>query len=119
MGDVLGPSSVYLQMALGSDCTATYWNRQYLHSVRQHLLGVFCWQSGLSRLAEAASTVDEMGRTAETQRALLKVKQEEADDALGHIQSSMETAAERRKEMEVLGRELGDKQVVLQEQKGG
>jgi hypothetical protein len=60
-----------------------------------------------------------MGRTAETQRGLLKVKQEEADAALGDIQSSMETAAERRKEVEVLGRELADKQVIQQEQRGG
>lgn len=43
-------------------------------------------QSGLSRLAEAASTIDELSQQAQVQRALLAQKQEEADRALTDIQ---------------------------------
>lgn len=43
-------------------------------------------QSGLSRLAEAAKTIDELGQQAQLQRALLAKKQEEADRALADIQ---------------------------------
>jgi multidrug resistance efflux pump len=43
-------------------------------------------QSGLSRLAEAASTIDELNQQAQVQQALLAQKQEEADRALTDIQ---------------------------------
>jgi hypothetical protein len=43
-------------------------------------------QSGLRRLAEAASTIDELSQQAQVQRTLLAQKQEEADRALTDIQ---------------------------------
>ena len=46
-------------------------------------------RSGLSKLAEAEETVDSLSQGADKQRALLKVKQAEAEQALGYIQESM------------------------------
>lgn len=48
-------------------------------------------QSGLSKLSEAATTVDTLTQQAETQRALLHEKQTEADKALSHIQVTERT----------------------------
>ena len=47
-----------------------------------------CLQSGLGRLAEAASTIDELSQQAQVQRSLLARKQEEADQAMADIQVS-------------------------------
>jgi hypothetical protein len=46
-------------------------------------------RGGLSKLAEAEETVDTLSKAADKQRALLKVKQAEAEEALGFIQESM------------------------------
>lgn len=48
-------------------------------------------QSGLDKLAGAARTVDDLSRQAEAQRSLLATKQEEADNALTHIQVGTNT----------------------------
>ena len=50
-------------------------------------------RSGLSKLAEAEETVDSLSQGADKQRALLKVKQAEAEQALGYIQESMMKAS--------------------------
>jgi hypothetical protein len=132
-------------------------------------------QSGLGRLAEAASTIDELSQQAQVQRALLAQKQEEADRAMTDIQvwrvldhcgmlcrqdlslnqaqthgacsaehteeqdsmphfasatqfccllsafasqSSMEVAADRRREVELLRQQLGASEAALQGQRG-
>jgi hypothetical protein len=54
---------------------------------------VYVQQSGLTRLAEAAATIDELGQQAQVQRTLLATKQEEADRALTDIQVREGTAA--------------------------
>ncbi len=46
-------------------------------------------KGGLGKLAEAEGTVDGLSKEADKQRAVLKVKQAEADDALVRIQASM------------------------------
>ena len=46
-------------------------------------------RGGLSKLAEAEETVDTLSKAADKQRALLKIKQAEAEEALGFIQESM------------------------------
>lgn len=55
-------------------------------SVSWHAVLCCAVQSGLSRLAEAAKTIDELSQQAQLQRALLARKQEEADRALADIQ---------------------------------
>jgi hypothetical protein len=55
--------------------------------------------NGLSKLADAAKTVAELTGRAEKSRKLLKVKQQEAEEALTSIQSSIVLAAERRTEV--------------------
>eukprot|EP00878_Enallax_costatus_P027572 GHUV01029703.1.p1 GENE.GHUV01029703.1~~GHUV01029703.1.p1 ORF type:complete len:596 (+),score=176.00 GHUV01029703.1:386-2173(+) len=75
-------------------------------------------KSGLDKLAEAAGTVDELSRQAEAQRSLLATKQEEADTAMTHIQSSMEAAADRRREVEQLRQQLGETEATMQVQRG-
>lgn len=54
-----------------------------------------CLQSGLGRLAEAASTIDELSQQAQVQRSLLARKQEEADQAMADIQVSLCSARVR------------------------
>jgi transcriptional regulator GlxA family with amidase domain len=75
-------------------------------------------QGGLDKLAEASTAVAELNAAAEPQRALLRQKQSEADAALTSIQDSMETAAERRREVEALTRELATSEVALTQQRG-
>ena len=69
-------------------------------------------------MAEASVTVDVLSKDADRQRTLLKSKQIEAEDALTRITASMEQAADRRKEVEVLRTRLAGKEVVLNERRG-
>lgn len=68
-------------------------------------------RGGLQKLSEAAATVDSLQRRAEAQRQRLSQKQSEADTALAHITSSMEQAADRRREVEGLRNVLEGSQV--------
>lgn len=74
-------------------------------------------QGGLLKLEDAATAADQLGRQASTQRQLLFAKQSEADAAMASIQASMEAAAERRKEAELLGKQLAADEAVLQERR--
>jgi hypothetical protein len=75
-------------------------------------------RGGLQKLSEAAATVDGLSRRAETQRAALTRKQAEADAALTRITASMEQAADRRKEVEVLRARLEGSQGEIKRQRG-
>lgn len=87
--------------------------RSKLSTKIDHLSG------GLSKLNEAATEVDKLQKTAGEQRALLTVKQEEADKAMEQIQKSMERAVERRSEVEHLQKKLGNEEVEMTTRKAG
>jgi dynein heavy chain 2 len=59
-------------------------------------------EAGLTKLQQAATTVDDLSRDANTQRGQLKEKQLAADQAMENITKTLETAADRRKEVEEL-----------------
>jgi hypothetical protein len=75
-------------------------------------------QGGLDKLAEASTTVDVLSRDADRQRTLLRTKQAEAEEALTRITASMEQAADRRKEVEVLRARLAAEEVELNQRRG-
>jgi dynein heavy chain 2, cytosolic len=58
--------------------------------------------AGLDKLREAAELVDKLSQKAQSQKILLKEKQEEADNALDKINISLEKKAERKQEAEKL-----------------
>ena len=68
-------------------------------------------QGGLSKLAEAASTVDQLSKEAQQQRVLLQRKQTEAEQALQGITAAMAQASAHRQEVSVLQQQLGSDQV--------
>eukprot|EP00798_Chlamydomonas_sp_ICE-L_P023166 gene23167-30374_t len=76
-------------------------------------------KGGLSKLAEAESTVATLSKNADKQRALLQVKQAEAEEALGFIQKSMMQAADRSKEVEILKKKTAVEEGVMKERTGG
>ncbi|KAK9815706.1 hypothetical protein WJX72_008353 [[Myrmecia] bisecta] len=76
-------------------------------------------QGGLSKLAEAAVTVDTLSREAAQQRQLLQKKQGEAEAALQGITVAMEQASARRQEVAVLQKQLGSDQVVIADRRIG
>ena len=59
-------------------------------------------KSGLSKLQEAADTVDKLSAEAGEKAAELKVKQDTADRAMDQITTTLASASDRRKEVEVL-----------------
>lgn len=59
-------------------------------------------EAGLTKLQQAATTVDDLSRDANTQRGQLKEKQLAADQAMENITRTLETAADRKKEVEQL-----------------
>merc|ERR1719482_457364 len=86
--------------------------RQKISDRVEHLRG------GLEKLAEAEQEVARLTQTANQQRSLLTVKQEEADRAMEQIQRSMEGTVEKRREVEHLQEKLGREEVVMSEKKG-
>ncbi|MEW5298927.1 MAG: hypothetical protein WDW36_001997 [Sanguina aurantia] len=75
-------------------------------------------KGGLSKLAEAASTVDTLSRAADKQKTLLGAKSAEADVALKQIQVSMSIAAERGKEVEALRKRTGLEEGQMKNRRG-
>ena len=63
-------------------------------------------QSGLSKLEEAAETVDKLSAEAKEQQKELKVKQDMADKAMDKITDTLESASDRRKEVEILRKDM-------------
>ena len=59
-------------------------------------------QGGLSKLAEAETTVDELSSEAQKQREALTAKQTEVDESMEAIEAAMEAASSRRAEVEQL-----------------
>ena len=59
-------------------------------------------KSGLSKLVEAAETVDKLSDEAREQQKQLKHKQDTADKAMDKITETLESASDRRREVEVL-----------------
>ncbi len=76
-------------------------------------------KGGLSKLAEAEKTVDTLSSEADKQRELLKVKQGEAEQALGSIQESMMQAANRSKEVTDLKKKLAVEEGEMKIRRGG
>jgi len=76
-------------------------------------------KTGLTKLAEAESTVDDLSAKAGSQREELKLKQADAEEALVRIQSSMMQAADRRKEVEILKKRQAKEEVELKGRRGG
>ena len=66
-------------------------------------------QSGLSKLEEASETVDKLSAEAKEQQKELKVKQDMADKAMDKITDTLESASDRRKEVEVLRKRYGSR----------
>lgn len=62
-------------------------------------------QGGLSKLAEAESTVDSLSSEAQEQRVALTAKQAEVDVAMEAIEAAMEAASSRKAEVERLSAE--------------
>ena len=58
----------------------------YVCITNSHNVVLAFLQNGLGRLAEAASTIDQLSQQAQVQRSLLAHKQDEADRALADIQ---------------------------------
>ena len=80
-----------------------------------------CWllQGGLSKLAEAESTVDELGTEAQEQRVALTAKQAEVDEAMEAIEAAMNAAGRRKAEVERLSAEQEQASLVAVERKVG
>jgi dynein heavy chain 2 len=76
-------------------------------------------KGGLSKLKEAEDTVDTLSRAADKQRAELVIKQKEAEEALVSIQSSMQTAAERSKDVKELKKQQAIDEVEMKSRRGG
>ena len=74
--------------------------------------------SGLTKLAEAETTVDELSREAQRQRVLLGEKQEQAEQALEQITVAMQSASDSRNEVTVLQQRLGTEEAELNARKG-
>lgn len=74
-------------------------------------------QSGLSKLQDAASTVDTLSGAAKEKAKELKVKQDTADKAMDQITDALEQASERRKEVQVLREEMQDEKSKTEKQK--
>jgi dynein heavy chain 2 len=74
-------------------------------------------QSGLSKLQDAAVTVDELSGAAKEKAKELKIKQDTADKAMDQITDALEQASERRKEVQVLREEMQDEQKKTEKQK--
>jgi dynein heavy chain 2, cytosolic len=72
---------------------------------------------GLGKLKEAESTVDQLSHKAESQRILLKQKQDEADLALTEIGESMNVAGQQKKETEILQASLATEEVEMASRK--
>jgi dynein heavy chain 2 len=64
-------------------------------------------QGGLGKLEGAAKTVDELSQSAGIKQKELGVAQLAADEAMNQITIALESASERRKEVEVLRQDLG------------
>lgn len=74
-------------------------------------------QGGLSKLAEAESTVDELGTEAQEQRVALTAKQAEVDEAMEAIEAAMNAAGSRKAEVERLSAEQEQASQVAVERK--
>tara|TARA_B110000091_G_scaffold199866_1_gene230119 strand:- start:810 stop:8225 length:7416 start_codon:yes stop_codon:yes gene_type:complete len=74
-------------------------------------------QSGLSKLKDAAVTVDELSMAAKEKAKELKIKQDTADKAMDQITDALEQASERRKEVQVLREEMQEEQKKTEKQK--
>lgn len=85
----------------------------------QTVIPTACWvlQGGLSKLAEAESTVDELGTEAQEQRVALTAKQAEVDEAMEAIEAAMNAAGSRKAEVERLSAEQEQASQVAVERK--
>lgn len=74
-------------------------------------------QGGLSKLAEAEATVDELSREAQEQRVALTAKQAEVDEAMEAIEAAMGAASSRKAEVERLSAEQENARLVAVQRK--
>jgi dynein heavy chain 2 len=74
-------------------------------------------EGGLSKLKEAAVTVDELTTNAIAKRKVLAQKQKLADEAMVNITAALEGATERRQSVEDLTKAIAEKTEVLTVQK--
>ena len=74
-------------------------------------------QSGLSKLRDAATTVDELSGNAKEKAKELQIKQDIADKAMDQITDALEQASERRKEVQVLREEMQEEEKKTVQQK--
>jgi dynein heavy chain 2 len=73
--------------------------------------------AGLDKLREAAVLVDKLSQKAQSQKALLRDKQAEADQALRKINVAMEQKAERKQEVEKLKAQCMEDEEIIKERK--
>lgn len=73
--------------------------------------------AGLDKLREAAELVDKLSQKAQSQKILLKEKQQEADAALDKINLALEKKAERKQEAEKLKKQCLEDEEVIKERK--
>eukprot|EP01116_Phalansterium_solitarium_P024804 TRINITY_DN91_c0_g1_i3.p1 TRINITY_DN91_c0_g1~~TRINITY_DN91_c0_g1_i3.p1 ORF type:complete len:4095 (+),score=2036.97 TRINITY_DN91_c0_g1_i3:208-12492(+) len=75
-------------------------------------------QNGLTKLSDAALLVDQLSQDANTKKALVGEKQEQANSALIEITKSMEGATEQRQEISTLTAQLSEEKIALESRKG-
>ncbi|XQJ30746.1 dynein heavy chain, putative [Leishmania guyanensis] len=73
--------------------------------------------SGVTKLDEAQENVDKIATDVTEKKALLEVKQQEADDALKEIQKRMEEAGNQKRSIHKIQKELDKEQSAIQERK--
>ncbi|KAK7197103.1 dynein heavy chain [Novymonas esmeraldas] len=84
---------------------------------RQVADGLARLRSGVTKLDEAQENVDKITTDVTEKKALLEVKQQEADDALKEIQKRMEEAGNQKRSIHKIQKELDKEQVAIQERK--
>ena len=75
------------------------------------------FQTGVRKLNEATTLVDELKAKAAKQRNLLSQKQAEADEALEEITASMQSASEQKSEMEIIKQQQKEERTKLEKRK--
>ncbi|KPI88248.1 putative dynein heavy chain [Leptomonas seymouri] len=74
-------------------------------------------RSGVTKLDEAQENVDNIATDVTEKKALLEVKQREADDALKEIQKKMEEAGNQKRSIHKIQKSLDKEQTAIQERK--
>ncbi|KDO32540.1 hypothetical protein SPRG_03015 [Saprolegnia parasitica CBS 223.65] len=84
----------------------TTWSDLFTEKSKQLLLDVTHLKSGLSKLEEASSTVDELSKSAVIKKRELGAAQVSADEAMDEIKRALDRASVNRREVEDLKKQL-------------